>query len=169
MASRNNDVGDRRPELPDDPDVLVVSHSRPLHFQPWAIALVFTGGALGTLARYGVEESLPHVSPGWPWATFAINLLGAFVLGAVLEGLARMGADTGWRQRARLLVGTGLCGAFTTYSTLALEADTLGRDGHIAIGVIYALTSVLAGVIAAWAGITIASSVHRWRRTEWQS
>lgn len=169
MDNRDKAVSDRCPELPDDPDDLAGPRSLPLHFQPQAIALVFVGGALGTLARYSVEETLPHTSPGWPWATFAINLVGALVLGAVLEGLARLGADTGWRRRARLLVGTGLCGAFTTYSTLALEADTLSRDGHSAIGVIYAITTVLAGVVAAWAGITIASSLHRWRRTERQS
>ena len=73
------------------------------------------------------ETLLPFEGAGWPWATFMINLAGAFILGALLEGLARSGGDTGWRQRVRLFAGTGFCGAFTTYSTLALEVSLLGQ------------------------------------------
>ena len=124
---------------------------------------VFCGGVLGTALRFAGETLLPFEGAGWPWATFMINLAGAFILGALLEGLARSGGDTGWRQRVRLFAGTGFCGAFTTYSTLALEVSLLGNRGHIAVAVGYGLGSVVAGVVAAWLGIVSAAEVHRRR------
>ncbi len=138
-----------------DPDA--EASSRPLHLQPAALALVALGGVIGTYARYTIETGLPHAPGTWPWATFLINLSGAFVLGLLLEGLTRLGPDDGWRRRARLCLGTGMCGAFTTYSTFALEGSELIRDGHAGVGLAYFVTSVLAGVICAWLGIVVAS------------
>lgn len=89
--------------------------------------------------------------------TFAANVSGAFVLGATLETLTLLGPDGGWRRHARLFLGTGFCGAFTTYSALALEIDTLTRNGFVAIGVLYALVSVAAGLVAALGGIAAAA------------
>ena len=134
-----------------------------IHSRPTALLWVFCGGVLGTALRFAGEILLPFEGAGWPWATFMINLAGAFILGALLEGLARSGADTGWRQRVRLFAGTGFCGAFTTYSTLALEVSFLAKGGHIAVAVGYGLGSVVAGVIAAWLGIVSAAEVHRRR------
>lgn len=134
---------------------------RPLHFRPLALGLVFAGGVVGTLARYGVELAIPHRSPGWPIATFAINIVGAFVLGLLLEFLARGGPDEGLRQRLRLLLGTGFCGAFTTYSTFALEAVLIGRDGHSTTALAYGVSTVVLGVAAAWGGIVVGATAHR--------
>ena len=152
-------TGDRRRDLdslPIDPD----SGGRagvPFHLHPEALSLVFLGGAAGTAARYGIEHLLPHEGTGWPTGTFVITLVGAAVLGGLLEALARLGPDSGWRRRARVLVGTGGCGAFTTYSTLALEASLLVRDGAAGLAAGYAAASVVGGIIAAWAGITAAA------------
>lgn len=151
--------GDAHAELPSDPD------ARPLHLRPSALAWVFAGGVVGTALRYGIENLLPHDDAEWPWATFLINLGGAFVLGCLLEALTRLGDDSGWRQRARLGAGTGGCGAFTTYSTFALEAVSLSRHGHPGTAIAYGLVSVLAGVLMAWLGIVLAATVHR-RRTD---
>lgn len=150
---------DAHGELPSDPD----ASTRPLHLRPSALAWVFAGGVVGTGLRYAVEEVLPHDAAGWPTATFLINLVGAFVLGGLLEGLARLGDDSGWRQRARLCAGTGGCGAFTTYSTLALEAVLLGRNGHVGIAVGYGIASVVGGLVTAWLGIVAAERLHRRR------
>lgn len=152
--------GDSHSELPSDPDVAVRS-SRPLHLRPSSLAWVFAGGIVGTALRYSVEVVLPHDGAAWPWATFVINLVGAFVLGALLEALVRLGDDSGWRLRARLCAGTGGCGAFTTYSTLALEAVTLGRYGHLGTAIAYGVVSVVGGIVAAWLGIVVAASVRR--------
>ena len=160
-----NDAGanDSRDELPIDPDVAAIP-GRPLHLRPSALAWVFAGGIVGTALRYHVENLLPHDGSGWPWATFLINLSGAFILGGLLEGLGRLGDDSGWRQRARLCAGTGGCGAFTTYSTFALEVVLLGRHGHIGTAISYGALSVVGGVVTAWLGIVTMASVHR-RRT----
>lgn len=159
-----NRTGGRDPygDLPVDPDV--VAPIRPLHLRPSSLAWVFAGGVVGTGLRYLIENLLPHDPAGWPWATFLVNLLGAFVLGCLLEGLACLGDDAGWRQRARLCAGTGGCGAFTTYSTLALEAVLLERHGHLGAAVAYGVVSVVGGIVTAWLGIVIAAGVHR-RRT----
>jgi fluoride exporter len=157
-----DDVADPHAELPVDPDADAL-RPRPLHWRPTALLWVFCGGVLGTALRFAGEILLPFEGAGWPRATFMINLAGAFILGALLEGLARSGGDTGWRQRVRLFAGTGFCGAFTTYSTLALEVSLLGNRGHIAVAVGYGLGSVVAGVVAAWLGIVSAAEVHRRR------
>ncbi|MDX1888859.1 fluoride efflux transporter CrcB [Mycolicibacterium sp. 050158] len=151
---------DSHRELPSDPDA---GPDRPLHLHPSALAWVFLGGVVGTALRYVGELVLPHDAAGWPWATFLINLVGAFVLGALLEGLARLGTDSGWRQRVRLLAGTGVCGAFTTYSTLALETVLLQRHGQVGTAVAYGVVSVVGGVVTAWLGIVVAAGVHRRR------
>lgn len=153
---------DSHGELPSDPDVASVS-SKPLHLRPSALAWVFAGGVVGTGLRYLIENLLAHDPSGWPWATFLINLGGAFILGSLLEGLARLGDDSGWRQRARLCAGTGGCGAFTTYSTLALEVVLLDRHGHLGTAVAYGISSVVGGLVTAWLGIVVAAGAHRRR------
>ena len=158
--ARDEAARDSHLELPVDPDVSA-RPTRPLHLRPSALVWVFAGGVVGTALRYLVENLLPHDAAGWPWATFLINLVGSFVLGCLLEGLARLGDDSGWRQRTRLCAGTGGCGAFTTYSTFALEAVQLGRHGHVATAVGYGVASVIGGVAMAWLGIVVASGIRR--------
>ncbi|MFW0792425.1 fluoride efflux transporter CrcB [Gordonia sp. CPCC 205515] len=152
---------DAHAELPVDPDIV-----RPLHWQPSAMACVLVGGAAGTGLRYWVEELLPAVGAEWPWGTFLVNLLGAFILGFLLEGLALLGDDAGWRRRARLLLGTGFCGSFTTYSSFALEISLLGRDGAVPLAIGYGVASVVIGVMCAWLGIAASGAMLRRRRGE---
>lgn len=115
--------------------------------------LVVAGGAAGSLARYGVGEWL---NPGHDIAlgTLAVNVTGSFVLGALLATLALRGDDTGRRREARLLLGTGFLGGYTTYSALAVETDALLRDGRVALGATYAIGSVVLGLAAALLGVT---------------
>ena len=146
---------DRHDELPLDPD-LPVPHDaeRPLHLAPTALGAVFVGGVAGTAARYLAEETIRPWG-AWPGATFLVNVVGAFVLGVLLEALARRGPDLGGRRRLRLLLGTGFLGAFTTYSALAVETVLLSRDGRPWLAAAYAAASLVVGVVAAAAGIRL--------------
>ena len=143
---------DQHRELPLDPD------TPPLHVRTSSIALVAVGGALGTWLRYLVSLGLPSGDGRWPWGTFVVNLAGAFVLGLLLEELARRGPDVGLRQRLRLLGGTGFCGGLTTYSAFASEADLLVRDSAVGLALGYLATTLVAGAACTWAGIAVATT-----------
>jgi CrcB protein len=116
--------------------------------------LVLAGGTAGTFARYGVEQSLP-AGGGVPWGTLTVNVTGALVLGLLLGTLAARGAETPARRAARLALGTGVLGGYTTYSTFAVEADRLVRDGSPAVAVAYVAVSLVAGVVAALVGLRL--------------
>ncbi|TWS20969.1 CrcB family protein [Tsukamurella asaccharolytica] len=117
--------------------------------RPAALGLVFLGGAAGTLVRAEVGRWLPH-SP-YPWATFAVNLMGAFLLGVIVEALAQRPDDERHR-RVRLLLATGFCGGLTTYSAFALDIHAAAS----AVGAVYAGATVLLGLVAALAGAAVA-------------
>ncbi len=125
--------------------------------------MVVCGGALGAAAREAVGQALPTAQGAFPVATLVVNLGGAFILGLLLEVLVRAGDDHGWRRRARLLGGTGFCGAFTTYSTLALETVQLVRRSDAVLATAYLAASVTGGLLAAAAGITVGAARYRAR------
>jgi len=113
---------------------------------------VFIGGVLGTLARAGLSEALPAGGVGgggFPWATLLVNLAGAALLGWSTVAL------TGHRVR-RQLVGTGFCGALTTFSTFQLELYRITDDGRVWLAVLYATVSLALGLAAALAGRRLA-------------
>lgn len=127
------------------------------------VAVIALGGALGAPARYGVSRVI-HVAPGsFPWATFVTNLAGAFVLGAFLTLVSRRhatGVPSGVHY-LRLFFAVGFLGAFTTFSTMAVETVTLAKDGHVVLGVGYLVASVVAGLAVTYAGIVGARMTAR--------
>lgn len=129
--------------------------SRP-HADPRLVAGVAAGGAFGTLARYGLSHALPPMA-GWPVATLTENLLGAFLLGLLLEALGRGGAETPRRRWLRLTLGTGVLGGFTTYSALALETHGLLAGGRVGAALGYALLTVVGGTATCLAGVALAA------------
>lgn len=133
--------------------------SRPPHLQPGLVALVGLGGAVGTLARFGLTRALP-AGGGWPAATFVANLVGAFLLGLLLEALVRRGPEDETRRRLRLALGTGVLGGFTTFSAMAIEIERLGAAGNAFLGTAYGLVSIMAGVACAAAGVALAARRH---------
>ncbi|PZE63706.1 MULTISPECIES: CrcB family protein [unclassified Curtobacterium] len=135
---------------------------RPVHLRPAAVALVALGGAVGTAARALLAEALPAVD-GISWTILGINVVGAFCLGVLLEDLARRGPDVGRRRTVRLVVGTGVLGGFTTYSTLADDTARLLDAGRWGAGSGTALLTVLLGLVAAVAGIALAAALRRRR------
>jgi CrcB protein len=118
------------------------------------LAVVAVGGALGTAAREGVSLAIPPLG-GLPVAILVINVAGAFVLGVLLEALVRSGPDRGGRRLLRLGAGTGFCGGFTTYSTLAVGTAELLGSGRTGLAALYAVGSVLLGATAAWIGVVV--------------
>lgn len=125
------------------------------------LAVVFAGGACGTAIRSLLEDAFARPTPSWPWTTFGINVIGAFVLGLLLEALVRSGADTGRRRLVRLGMGTGVLGGFTTYSTFAVETVERLTQDSLVVGLAYPVASGVLGVTAAAVGYRIA---HRLRR-----
>ena len=105
---------------------------------------IVAGGAIGALARLALEELMPVESGRWPWGTFTANLIGCAMLGYLATRLLERLPPSTYR---RPLLGTGLCGALTTFSALQDEAITLGRDGHGAMAVAYAAVSISAGLL----------------------
>jgi CrcB protein len=117
------------------------------------LVAVGAGGAIGALGRVGLEQAWPTVAGSWPWATFAVNILGAFLLGSLMTGL-RHGPISIPTYR---LLGTGFCGALTTFSTMLLELlqmlDRARYDlaiGYVGVSVVggYAAVSVAARLTA---------------------
>jgi CrcB protein len=109
------------------------------------LAAVFCGGIVGALARYGVLEALPHAPGEWPWATFAVNLAGAFALGYFSTRLQERMPLSAYR---RPFLGTGFCGALTTFSTMQVELlDMLDAD-RAGLALLYAAASIACGFVA---------------------
>jgi len=102
---------------------------------------VFAGGFAGTLARVALLEAWPAGSGEWPWATFAANIAGALALGWV----ATRHLPPSARHR---LLGTGLCAALTTFSTLQLELLQMLDESRLALATAYAGVSIVAGLAA---------------------
>lgn len=108
------------------------------------IGVGLLGGA-GAIARFALDGGIAQrLGDAFPYGTLTVNLLGSFILGA-LAGVALNGV------RAELL-GTGLIGAFTTFSTWVFESQRLGEDRRLALGTVNLLASLVLGVLAAWAG-----------------
>lgn len=150
-------------QRPAGPGAAQRSPARPSHALRW-LPLIMLGGAVGTAVRAGLESQFPPPPSGVPWTTLAINLVGSFVLGLLLETLSEAGADRGALRAARLTLGTGLLGGFTTYSTFVVEVADRLRSGHVALGVGYLVVSVTVGLGAAGLGMLIASRLHLTRQ-----
>jgi CrcB protein len=109
------------------------------------LAAIFTGGFIGSIARADLGEALPHNPAQWPWATFIVNIVGAFALGYFTTRLQERLPLSSYR---RPLLGTGFCGGLTTFSTMQLELFSMLDAGQTAIALAYATASVTSGFLA---------------------
>ena len=120
-------------------------------------AVVSLGGALGALARWGVGLFAPTPHGAFPLATFAINVVGCALLGALVVAAQRPGTS----PLARPFLGTGVLGGFTTFSAYAVDTDGLASAGVAGTAVLYAVGTLVVAVIAAWVGMRTARAVLR--------
>lgn len=119
------------------------------------LSLVGAGGAMGAMLRFWVGSLLAPLSIAgqFPYGTLVINLLGSCALG-LLAGLLMRANDGGYASSALyLLLGTGVLGGFTTFSTFSLEVVQMIDRGATASAIVYVLASVAGGIALAWAGI----------------
>ncbi|WP_432560382.1 fluoride efflux transporter CrcB [Granulicoccus sp. GXG6511] len=122
----------------------------------WSVlAAVALGGALGSLARWGVGCVFWGYA-GWPWGTFLVNVTGSFALGVVMVLVLEVRPLS---RFARPFWGVGVCGGYTTFSAYALEVHHLLVAGRAGLAVAYAVGSVLAGVLAVALGMIAARRI----------
>jgi len=118
-----------------------------------SILLVATGGGAGSALRFlcqrWVHQHYPHA---FPWGTFLVNIAGCLLIG-LLWGLIEKGNLV--KAEWRLLLVTGFCGGYTTFSSFAAENIQLLKDGRITYFLFYSLASVLLGILAAFAGMML--------------
>ncbi|MEV4619031.1 fluoride efflux transporter CrcB [Asanoa sp. NPDC049573] len=120
---------------------------------------IFLGGAVGTVARAGLTYAFPHPATAWPWPTFTVNIVAAFLLGLFVTRLQERLPLSSYR---RPLLGTGVCGGLSTFSTMQVEI-LLMLDAHawkLAAG--YTIVSVVAGYAAVYAATQLTRRVRAW-------
>ena len=114
------------------------------------LILVFLGGGFGSVLRFAIGKWLNNPEDGIPYGTFAANILGSFLIGIIL-GLATKNETLTTNQT--LLLATGFCGGFTTFSTFAYENHVFLKSGDFTSFALYTMASFVIGFMAVFAGI----------------
>jgi fluoride exporter len=109
------------------------------------LAAVFAGGGLGTLARVALNSLAVRDTEHWPWSTFTVNIVGAFLVGYFTTRLLERLPLSSYR---RPLLGTGFCGGLTTFSTVQVETLKMIEHGHWGMAVGYTVASIALGLLA---------------------
>lgn len=117
------------------------------------ILLVGLGGGIGSMARYLCQRWFAaNTLPGFPWGTFAVNVVGCFIIGIFL-GLSFKSFEA--TENWKLFLMTGLCGGFTTFSAFTLEGNGLLKEQKLALFFSYVVASVVLGLLATYIGMRI--------------
>jgi CrcB protein len=119
--------------------------------------LIAFGGALGSMARYWVGSTIAgRVGARFPYGTFFINITACIVIGFSLTYLGkRTGMDPAWR----FLIAVGFIGAYSTFSTFEWETLSTLRSGAFALAALYAVGSLILGLVATWCGAALADAI----------
>jgi fluoride exporter len=123
---------------------------------PTLLASVAVGGVVGSLGRHAVGAALPHEPGAFPWATFAVNVSGAFAMGLLVAYLVDR---PGVHRLARPFVGVGVLGGWTTFSALAVDVVQLGAHQRVQIALLYVAATFLLGTLAVAAGSILGQRV----------
>ena len=125
-----------------------------MRFDGRELVAIFGGGVIGALARAAVVEAFPHDGGQWPWGTFAVNIAGAALLGYFITRLQERLPLSAYR---RPFLGTGICGALTTFSTMQVELLEMLDADRYGLAAVYAIASVTLG----FAAVFVASGMTR--------
>lgn len=115
-----------------------------------AVLLVFLGGGLGSVLRFWIGKYLNNANDGIPYGTFIANILGSLLIGIILGLAAKNDALS---QNQTLLLATGFCGGFTTFSTFAYENHVFLKSGDFTSFALYTIASFVIGFLAVFAGL----------------
>ena len=116
------------------------------------VLLVFIGGGTGSALRYLVGKIFNNTTQGFPWGTFSVNIIGSLLIG-ILMGMALKNSSLSENQT--LLLVTGFCGGFTTFSAFAYENQVFLKEGDLTNFFIYTLGSIGLGLVAVFIGFFI--------------
>ena len=116
------------------------------------LILVMAGGALGSAARFLVgRATLARFGPNFPYGTLTVNIVGGLAMGVLVGILARHSASESWR----LLLGVGVLGGFTTFSSFSLDVVSLIERGDLVTALGYTLASVVGAIVAVFLGLSL--------------
>jgi fluoride exporter len=119
--------------------------------------LVGIGGFFGSIARYATSRSIDiKLNSIFPYGTMAVNIIGSFILGMVIAWASKRSVGV---ENLRLLLATGFCGGFTTFSAFALENLNMVQQRMIGSALLYALISLILGAVAVYTGILIVKNL----------
>ena len=119
------------------------------------VLLVFLGGGIGSALRYAIGRIFNTSSAGYPWGTFSVNIIGSLLIG-VFMGIALKNNNLSENQT--LLLVTGLCGGFTTFSAFTYENQQFLKEGDLTSFAIYTLGSLSLGILAVFLGLLVSKS-----------
>jgi fluoride exporter len=118
------------------------------------LLIIGVGGGAGSMLRYAVQKLFnPQLSTAFPTGTFLVNIAGCFLIGILWSLFSR---NMSWSEDNRLLLMTGLCGGFTTFSAFTMEGIGLLKENKTTLFLIYVIASVAGGLLATLIGIRIA-------------
>ena len=121
-----------------------------------SLLLVITGAAVGAPLRYLGDRAIQvRHDTVFPWGTFAVNVIGSLILGVITGAVTAGGAS----PQVQLAVGTGFCGALTTYSTFSYETLRLLEDDARFFAAANVVASIVAGVGAAFLGVAVSQAI----------
>jgi CrcB protein len=145
-------------EPPIDPDVDLRLAPAGAELRWPVLAVISAGGALGSMARYGLQSAFAHRTDEFAWATFAVNVSGCLLIGVLMVLVTDVWPG---RPLLRPFVGVGVLGGYTTFSTYVVDIQQAVTHHAVAFGLSYLAATLVAALAAVWAGTALTRRLVR--------